>query len=136
MTEQKPINRVKQPEALFGRVVSILDAARGNVVRAVNTQMVLAYWLIGREIVQELQRGRGAGDLRQTGHVGLVETTGTAVRGRFFRTQSPELHGGGGVCRRQCLSCGLRSAIFQCGVCAALLSKEVTQWHTHGKDRH
>ena len=57
MTEQKPINRVKQPEALFGRVVSILDAARGNVVRAVNTQMVLAYWLIGREIVQELQGG-------------------------------------------------------------------------------
>ena len=91
MTEQKPINRVKQPEALFGRVVSILDAARGNVVRAVNTQMVLAYWLIGREIVQELQRGRGAGDLRQTGHVELVETTGTAVRGRFFRTQSAEL---------------------------------------------
>lgn len=26
-------------------------------MRAVNTQMVLAYWLIGREIVQELQGG-------------------------------------------------------------------------------
>ena len=45
------------PDALFGRVVSILEQARGNVVRAVNTQMVLAYWLIGREIVQELQAG-------------------------------------------------------------------------------
>ena len=40
--------------ALFDRVATILDEARGNVVRAVNTQMVLAYWLIGREIVQEL----------------------------------------------------------------------------------
>ena len=46
-----------KPEALFGRVVSILDEARSNVVRAVNTQMVLAYWLIGREIVLELQGG-------------------------------------------------------------------------------
>jgi predicted nuclease of restriction endonuclease-like (RecB) superfamily len=47
----------KEPEALFGRVVSILEQARGNVVRAVNSNMVLAYWLIGREIVQELQGG-------------------------------------------------------------------------------
>ncbi len=46
-----------QPDALFGRVVSILEQARTGVVRAVNTQMVLAYWLIGREIVQELQGG-------------------------------------------------------------------------------
>ncbi len=47
----------KQPDALFGRVATILDQARGNVLRAVNTQMVLAYWLIGREIVEALQRG-------------------------------------------------------------------------------
>jgi len=47
----------KNPDALFGRVVSILDEARSHVVRAVNTQMVLAYWLIGREIVHELQGG-------------------------------------------------------------------------------
>ncbi|MDP1590252.1 MAG: DUF1016 N-terminal domain-containing protein, partial [Prosthecobacter sp.] len=55
----KPKRKVtaKEPEALFGRVVSILDEARGNVVRAVNSNMVLAYWLIGREIVQELQGG-------------------------------------------------------------------------------
>ena len=45
------------PAALFDRVASILEQARGNVVRVVNTQMVLAYWLIGREIVQELQGG-------------------------------------------------------------------------------
>ena len=49
----------KKPDVLFERVVSILEQARGNVVRAVNTQMVLAYWLIGREIVQGLQGGKG-----------------------------------------------------------------------------
>lgn len=44
-------------EALFDRVASILELARTNVVRAVNSNMVLAYWLIGREIVQEIQGG-------------------------------------------------------------------------------
>lgn len=42
---------------LFDRVASILDAARAETVRAVNSRMVLAYWLIGREIVEELQEG-------------------------------------------------------------------------------
>jgi predicted nuclease of restriction endonuclease-like (RecB) superfamily len=42
---------------LFDRVATILDAARSSVVRAVNSRMVLAYWLIGREIVQDLQGG-------------------------------------------------------------------------------
>jgi len=42
---------------LFDRVVSILEQARTNVVRAVNNNMVIAYWLIGREIVQEIQDG-------------------------------------------------------------------------------
>ena len=42
---------------LFCRVVAILDQARANVVRSVNTNMVLAYWLIGREIVQVVQEG-------------------------------------------------------------------------------
>lgn len=42
---------------LFKRVVSILKEARSNVVRSVNSNMVLAYWLIGREIVQEIQSG-------------------------------------------------------------------------------
>ena len=64
----KPIEEIlaPKPEAsaehgveLFGRVVSILEQAHGNIVRVVNTQMVLAYWLIGREIVQHVQGGEG-----------------------------------------------------------------------------
>jgi len=51
-------NKNTTPEtALFERVVSILEQARGNVARAINTNMVTAYWLIGREIVQEIQGG-------------------------------------------------------------------------------
>jgi len=47
-----------ESDHLFDRVISILEEARGNVVRAVNVNMVLAYWLIGREIVEEIQSGR------------------------------------------------------------------------------
>jgi predicted nuclease of restriction endonuclease-like (RecB) superfamily len=55
----KPKRKVPaaKPDALFDRIVSILEQARSNVVRAVNTNMVLAYWVIGREIVQDLQAG-------------------------------------------------------------------------------
>ena len=42
---------------LFDRVTAILEAARASVVRSVNSNTVIAYWLIGREIVQELQKG-------------------------------------------------------------------------------
>lgn len=52
-----PLTLMPAPAPLLDRVVAILEQARGNVVRAVNTQMVWAYWLIGREIVQELQGG-------------------------------------------------------------------------------
>jgi predicted nuclease of restriction endonuclease-like (RecB) superfamily len=42
---------------LFDRIVAILEQARGNVVRAVNSGTVIAYWLIGREIVTAAQGG-------------------------------------------------------------------------------
>ena len=55
--QEQPMVAAEPDAALFGRVAAILEQARGNVVRAVNTQMVLAYWLIGREIVEALQGG-------------------------------------------------------------------------------
>ena len=45
-------------EKLFERVISILEQARTNVVKAVNSNMIIAYWLIGREIVNEIQKGK------------------------------------------------------------------------------
>jgi len=47
---------------LFDRVVAILEQARANVVRSVNTNMVLAYWLTGREIVEDIQTGEPRAD--------------------------------------------------------------------------
>src|SRR5262249_45970629 len=49
----------------FQRIQAILEQARAQVARSVNTEMVRAYWLVGREIVEEEQRGReraGYGD--------------------------------------------------------------------------
>ena len=43
---------------LFDRVVQILEQARSNVVQSVNTNMVTADWLIGQEIVVEIQCGK------------------------------------------------------------------------------
>ncbi|MFH1377138.1 MAG: PDDEXK nuclease domain-containing protein [Planctomycetota bacterium] len=58
MSTKKKKVPVDNSGILFERVVSILEQARGNVVRAVNTNMVTAYWLIGREIVEGLQQGK------------------------------------------------------------------------------
>jgi hypothetical protein len=43
--------------ALVERVVTIIEEARSRVVRTVNSEMVLSYWHIGREVVEYVQRG-------------------------------------------------------------------------------
>ena len=49
--------RSRATDDLLGRIMSILDAARGQVVRAVNHATISAYWHIGREVVEALQQG-------------------------------------------------------------------------------
>ncbi|ASJ73431.1 PDDEXK nuclease domain-containing protein [Granulosicoccus antarcticus] len=49
-------------EALTKRLVSIVEQAREHVSRSVNTAMVHAYWLMGREIVESDQAGRTRAD--------------------------------------------------------------------------
>lgn len=44
---------------LFTRVLAILEGARAGVVLSINGHMILAYWQVGREIVEEHQRGEG-----------------------------------------------------------------------------
>lgn len=46
------------PAALYSRIRDILQAARANVVRTVNTTQVVANWLVGREIVEAQQHGK------------------------------------------------------------------------------
>ncbi|GEM_PF-6026447 len=57
-TEKTLVKVDSSLDGLFERVVAILERARANVVQSVNTNMVVAYWLIGQEIVQEHQRGQ------------------------------------------------------------------------------
>lgn len=64
---------------LLDRVVSILDQARANVIKAVNSNMVIAYWLIGREIVQELQHG----DQRAEYGKQVIETLSRELNARY-----------------------------------------------------
>ena len=72
------------PEAsgdLFSRVAAILEQARSNVVRSVNSNMVLAYWLIGREIVQELQKGEGRAEYGKQ----VIDDLSARLKSRFGR---------------------------------------------------
>lgn len=55
------------PGSLFDRVREILASARASAVRSVNTAHVVANWLIGREIVEEEQKG-----LRRAAYGGRV----------------------------------------------------------------
>ena len=51
------VSKLKRPD-LYNRIRAILENARNNVVRAVNSEMLTAYWHIGQEIVQEEQKGK------------------------------------------------------------------------------
>ena len=63
------------------RVRKILDDARNNALRFVNTAMVAAYWQIGREIVEEEQRGQSRAEYG--GH--LISELSKRLTGEFGR---------------------------------------------------
>lgn len=71
--------------SLLDRVVLILEQARTNVVRAVNSNMVTAYWLIGREIVLELQGGDERAEYGKQ-VIEILSEKLTAMYGRGFST--------------------------------------------------
>jgi len=48
----------KRRMELYERVKQILESARVTAARSVNTTQVVANWLIGREIVEEEQKGK------------------------------------------------------------------------------
>jgi predicted nuclease of restriction endonuclease-like (RecB) superfamily len=64
---------------LFDRVAAILERARAGVVRSLNSEMVLAYWHIGREIVHLLQ---GGDDRAEYGR-GLIDELSTRLTKRY-----------------------------------------------------
>ncbi|NVM89983.1 putative nuclease of restriction endonuclease-like (RecB) superfamily [Variovorax sp. SG517] len=91
-TDTPSRSRAAKPEAkkatrpLFSRVREILDAARARVVRTVNTTQVAANWLIGREIVEEEQRGQ-----RRAGYgAKLLADLSTRLTAEFGRGYSAD----------------------------------------------
>jgi predicted nuclease of restriction endonuclease-like (RecB) superfamily len=69
---------------LFDRIVLILEDARTQVVRSVNSAMVIAYWQIGRALVEYFQ----AGDVRAEYGKGLVEELSQRLIDRLGRGYS------------------------------------------------
>lgn len=78
----------REIDALFERVVTILEDARARVVRSVNGEMILAYWHIGREIVESVQRGQQRAEygeaVLETLSGKLTGASGAASRPRIF----------------------------------------------------
>jgi predicted nuclease of restriction endonuclease-like (RecB) superfamily len=66
------------------RVVAILEEARSQVVRTVNSTMVLAYWHIGREIVELVQRGSPRAEYGEQ----VLEELSTHLQARMGRGYS------------------------------------------------
>lgn len=52
------MKNVPEKETVYERIRAIVERARNNIVHAVNTEMVMAYWHIGKEIVEEEQKGK------------------------------------------------------------------------------
>ena len=64
---------------LYHRIATILDESRSRVARTVNTAMVHAYWLVGREIVEVQQHGKN----RAAYGDGLMKRVATRLAARF-----------------------------------------------------
>jgi hypothetical protein len=67
------VQNTSRVATLYSRVREILDSARTNVARSVNTTQVVTNWLIGREIVEEQQRGKNRADYGKALLKGLSE---------------------------------------------------------------
>ena len=90
MTEHSPQPRqgtelTPQVAAIYARVRTILTEARAAVARTVNTEMVRAYWLIGREIVEGEQRGRARAGYGEE----LIEQLSARLQTEFGRGFAP-----------------------------------------------
>ena len=64
---------------LYARIREILESARASAARSVNTTQVVANWLIGREIVEEEQKGKGRADYGE----GLLRDLAEKLRGEY-----------------------------------------------------
>jgi len=55
-------NGIDRIESLYKKTSSYIDHAKQNIQRTVDTEIVKAYWLVGRDIVEEEQAGKERAD--------------------------------------------------------------------------
>ena len=60
-------------EGFYKRIKEILDTARSRVYQTVNFEMVQAYWNIGKEIIEEEQKGKSRAEYGTSLLKGLSE---------------------------------------------------------------
>jgi len=58
MTSKKPVLLDKAYPQFISELVGLLEQARRNSARSVNSIMTATYWEIGRRIVEQEQRGQ------------------------------------------------------------------------------
>jgi predicted nuclease of restriction endonuclease-like (RecB) superfamily len=73
-------------DAILAGIVSVLDQARRTAARTVNTVMTVAYWEVGRQIVEGEQRGKARADYGER----LLEHLSADLTSRFGRGFSPD----------------------------------------------
>jgi len=70
---------IKHDNQFFAEIAELLEKARGNAYRVVNSVMVETYWNIGRRIVEYEQNGKNRADYGEK----LIEKLSSYLTGIF-----------------------------------------------------
>lgn len=70
---------------IYLRIRRILDAARSKIARTINFEMVQAYWLVGKEIIEEEQKGSKRAEYGTK----LIESLSERLRAEYGKGWSP-----------------------------------------------
>ena len=94
-------NAIDLPSEFYRSVADVVRTARARAYRAINTNMVAAYWDVGRKIVEEEQNGAGRAEygarLIKTLAFRLTAEFGNGIRRYHYRFEDYLNRNGAGV---------------------------------------
>lgn len=73
------MSELESSKALYDRVTPIIEGARNRILKTINQEIVRAYWEIGREILQEEQKGQDRAEYGKA----LIETLSAQLTNNF-----------------------------------------------------
>jgi predicted nuclease of restriction endonuclease-like (RecB) superfamily len=73
-------------EPIYGRISTYIENARSNIQRSINIEMVKAYWLIGRDIVEEEQKGEERAEYGKE----LLKTLAAKLQAKYNKGFGPD----------------------------------------------